>query len=120
MEAYMDNQGLKGVPQKAVASGPKSSTSMSKGPAAVAGAAPIRPFARKVRKKSTEHWFVRLRNASGFTIAIGLLVTAVGLICFIPWHNQFSKIMLDLGLITTFYGFFIKMLDILIRVITER
>lgn len=115
----MDTKGLK-MAQPAAPSAPKTLLPGAKPPAAAAKPATARPFARKVKKEAKENLFVRLRNSSGFTIMLGLLITAVGVICFIPWHNQFSKIMLDLGLITSFFGFFMKVLDILIKIITER
>jgi hypothetical protein len=108
----MDNKSLKMAPSNAVSANQALS-------GAVAAKSSVRPFASKAKKKQKENFFIRLRSSAGFTITIGLLITGFGLMCFIPFRNQFGKIMLVLGLLTTFFGFIVKFTDILLRIILE-
>jgi hypothetical protein len=116
----MDNKGLKMAPASTVTTKKASPAKTSKSASVVGVDEPtIRPFANTNRKLK-KNPFNSLRSSAGVVIAFGLLITALGVMSYIPYHNTPSKLMLDLGLITTFVGYITKCLDILIRIVVER
>lgn len=80
-------------------------------------------YANSTRKSLIEtlgNLFDALRSLAGFLILLGLLVTGAGIICFIPFRNPLSVLMLDLGFVMVLGGFAVKILDILIKIIGDR
>jgi len=85
---------------------------------------PLRPaYPQKYRKSLIEtlaDLFRALRSLSTFFVMFGMLILGTGIICFIPFRNPISVLILDLGFVLVLFGFAMKILDILIKIVGDK
>jgi hypothetical protein len=73
-----------------------------------------RPFDNKA-KEQPKDLLSTLIASSTFTTVVGMLLTGTGVICFVPFHNRFSKLLLIVGLVTALFGFLMKIIDVCLK-----
>jgi hypothetical protein len=72
------------------------------------------------RKRQKDDPLSALFGLAGFIITMGMLIGATGLICYIPFHNIFSRAMLTVGFIFALSGLVIKIMEVFLKLIGVR